>query len=77
MLLARIVATQVALVALVTARLDRVRQDRERGVVSIEYVVLGAAIIAIIGFLATNSTVQTALSNAFSNLFSKAGKAAG
>lgn len=48
------------------------RRD-ERGVVSIEYIVLGAAIIVLIGVLGTNATVQKALQDAFTNLFNKAG----
>lgn len=48
------------------------RRD-ERGVVSIEYIVLGAAIIVLIGVLGTNGGVQEALQTAFKNLFNKAG----
>lgn len=48
------------------------RRD-ERGVVSIEYIVLGAAIIVLIGVLGTNAGVQEALQTAFKNLFNKAG----
>lgn len=49
-----------------------IRRD-ERGVVSIEYIVLGAAIIVLIGVLGTNAAVQKALQDAFTNLFNKAG----
>lgn len=48
------------------------RRD-ERGVVSIEYIVLGAAIIVLIGVLGSNAQVQQALQDAFTNLFNKAG----
>lgn len=41
--------------------------------VSIEYLVLGAALIVLIGVLATNGDVQDALGEAFSNLFTSAG----
>ncbi|MDQ3157975.1 MAG: hypothetical protein M3Q98_14865 [Actinomycetota bacterium] len=49
------------------------RRD-ERGVVSIEYIVLGAAIIVLIGVLGSNADVQKALQDAFKNLFNKAGQ---
>lgn len=49
------------------------RRD-ERGVVSIEYIVLGAAIIVLIGVLGSNGEVQQALQDAFTGLFNKAGK---
>ena len=57
------------------ASITKVQQRRvdERGVVSIEYLVLGAALILLIGVLGTNAAVQTALGNAFSNLFNDAG----
>lgn len=70
----RLIAAQLVTVAHVTAGLDRVRSDdRQRGVVSVEYIVLGAAIIALVGFLANNGTVKDALETAFSGLFTKAG----
>jgi hypothetical protein len=70
----RLIAAQLTVVAYVTAGLDRVRaDDRQRGVVSVEYIVLGAAIIALVGFLANNGAVKQALETAFSGLFEKAG----
>lgn len=73
---ANLAAAQLVLTAFVLGGVQRAQARRdERGVVSIEYLVLGAALIVLIGVLATNGTVQTALSNAFSNLFTKAGGA--
>jgi len=48
------------------------RADRQRGASALEYIVLAAAIIIIIGVLATSQTVQTALTGAFSSLFNTA-----
>lgn len=59
--------------AFVTGVVDSARTRDERGVVSIEYLVLGAALIVLIAVIGTNSTVQTALQTAFSNLFTSAG----
>ena len=48
------------------------RADKQRGASALEYIVLAAAIIFIVGILSTNTTVQTTLENAFNNLFSDA-----
>ena len=50
----------------------RTQADKQRGASALEYIVLAAAIIIIVGILATNTAVQTALSGAFENLFSSA-----
>ena len=69
-----VLATQAVITALVVTRMHSASERREeRGVVSIEYIVLGAAIILLIGVLGTATEVQTALKTAFSNLFSSAG----
>ena len=49
----------------------------QRGASALEYIVLAAALIIIIGGLATNTTVQDALNSAFSDLFSDASKGGG
>ena len=48
------------------------RARKQRGASALEYIVLAAALIIIIGVLATNGTVGTALETAFTNLFTKA-----
>jgi len=48
------------------------RARKQRGASALEYIVLAAALIIIIGVLATNSTVQDALESAFEGLFSSA-----
>ena len=63
---------QAFVVAVLATRLHTARRN-ERGVVSIEYIVLGAAIIALIGILATNTAVSDALGDAFQGLFEDAG----
>lgn len=60
------VATQAYFTALVMGL--HARKD-ERGVVSIEYLVLGGALVVLIGALAQASGVTEALSNAFIELF--------
>ncbi|MDX1755304.1 MAG: hypothetical protein R3175_04515 [Marinobacter sp.] len=45
---------------------------KQQGASALEYMVLAAAIIVIIGVLSTNTTVQTTLSNAFNQLFTDA-----
>lgn len=45
---------------------------KQQGATALEYIVLAAAIIIIIGVLSTNSTVQDTLSNAFNQLFTDA-----
>jgi len=50
---------------------------RQRGASALEYIVLAAALIIIIGVLATNTTVQDALNTAFSDLFSDASNGGG
>ena len=48
------------------------RADKQRGASALEYIVLAAVIIFVVGALATNDTVQKALNDAFSKLFSDA-----
>ena len=48
------------------------RARKQRGASALEYIVLAAALIIIIGVLATNGTVRTALETAFTNLFTEA-----
>jgi pilus assembly protein Flp/PilA len=50
----------------------RTQADKQRGASALEYIVLAAAIIFIVGILATNTTVQTTFQSAFENLFSSA-----
>jgi len=50
----------------------RTQADKQRGASALEYIVLAAAIIFIVGILATNATVQNTLQSAFENLFSSA-----
>ena len=50
----------------------RTQSDKQRGASALEYIVLAAAIIFIVGILATNTTVQTTFQSAFENLFSSA-----
>ena len=50
----------------------RTQADKQRGASALEYIVLAAAIIFIVGILATNETVQTTLETAFNNLFTDA-----
>ncbi len=67
-------AAQAVVAGLFVSRMHSATQRREeRGVVSIEYIVLGAAIILLIGVLGTATEVQDALKTAFTNLFSSAG----
>ena len=47
----------------------RTQADKQRGASAREYIVLAAAIIFIVGILATNDTVQTTLETAFKQLF--------
>ena len=53
------------------------RARNQRGASALEYIVLAAALIIIIGVLATNQTVQTTINSAFSNLFTDASNAGG
>ena len=48
------------------------RADKQRGASALEYIVLAAAIVFIVGILSTNTTVQTTLENAFNSLFNDA-----
>lgn len=48
------------------------RARKQRGASALEYIVLAAALIIIIGVLSQNQGVRTALNTAFSNLFSDA-----
>lgn len=48
------------------------RADRQRGASALEYIVLAAAIIFIIGILAANDDIQTTVKSAFTNLFTSA-----
>ena len=70
----QVLAAQAVITALVVTRMHSAAERREeRGVVSIEYIVLGAAIILLIGVLGTATEVQDALKSAFTGLFSDAG----
>lgn len=52
------------------------RSNRQRGASALEYIVLAAAIIIIIGVLATdNGGIKTAITTAFTKLFTDAGNA--
>lgn len=53
------------------------RARGQRGASALEYIVLAAALIIIIGVLATNDTVQTTLSGAFEGLFEDAAAGGG
>ena len=48
------------------------RARKQRGASALEYIVLAAALIIIIGVLATNDAVKDALEGAFEGLFSDA-----
>ena len=48
------------------------RADRQRGASALEYIVLAAAVIFIIGILVSNTHIQNMFQNAFSNLISSA-----
>ena len=50
----------------------RTQADKQRGASALEYIVLAAAIIFIVGILATNDEVQTTLKEAFDGLFDSA-----
>ena len=67
------ITAQAIVSVFVTTGLRSVAERRnERGVVSIEYIVLGAAIILLIGVIGTNAEVKKALTDAFTKLFSDA-----
>lgn len=69
-----VIAAQAIVSVFVMTGLRSVAERRnERGVVSIEYIVLGAAIILLIGVIGTNTAVQDALTQAFTKLFQDAG----
>lgn len=53
------------------------RADRQRGASALEYIVLAAAIIIIVGFALNNETVKTLLQTTFTGLFTSAQTAAG
>ncbi len=55
----------------------RTQADKQRGASALEYIVLAAAIIIIVGFALNNETVKGALQTAFSGLFESAKTAAG
>ena len=46
--------------------------DRQRGASALEYLILAAAIIFIVGVVASNDAVQTTFSDAFAKLFTDA-----
>lgn len=48
------------------------RARKQRGASALEYIVLAAALIIIIGVLSQNTAVRGALNEAFTNLFSDA-----
>lgn len=48
------------------------RARNQRGASALEYIVLAAALIIIIGVLATNDTVKDTFETAFQNLFTDA-----
>ena len=48
------------------------RARKQRGASALEYIVLAAALIIIIGVFATNDTVKLALEGAFEGLFDSA-----
>ncbi|SDW99548.1 Flp family type IVb pilin [Marinobacter mobilis] len=58
--------------ALIKAQLAMSAPKQQKGATALEYIVLAAAIIIIVGVLASNTTVQTTLTNAFNNLFTNA-----
>lgn len=58
--------------AFVKAQLAMTAPKQQKGATALEYIVLAAAIIVVVGVLASNTTVQTALETAFSNLFTDA-----
>jgi hypothetical protein len=68
----RAIALQIAVVAYCASRAERLGEDRDAGVVSIEYLVLGAAIITIIAVLATDTALTDSIKKAFEGLFTKA-----
>lgn len=53
------------------------RARNQRGASALEYIVLAAALIIIIGVLATNTAVQDAINTAFTDLFSDAADGGG
>ncbi len=53
------------------------RARGQRGASALEYIVLAAALINIIGVLATNTTVQDTLTGAFEGLFEDAAAGGG
>ena len=70
-------ALQAVLLTLVSTRAADLRERRDAGVVSIEYLVLGAALIVLIAVVGSNKDVQDALKNAFTGLFGKAAAGSG
>lgn len=58
--------------AMIRAQLAMTSPKQQQGATALEYIVLAAAIIIIIGVLATSTTVQDALTGAFEGLFSDA-----
>ncbi|MFT0138574.1 hypothetical protein ACEK07_17160 [Alcanivoracaceae bacterium MT1] len=53
------------------------RSNRQRGASALEYIVLAAAIIIIVGFALNNDTVKGLLQDTFEGLFDSASDAAG
>ena len=51
--------------------------DKQRGASALEYIVLAAAIIIIVGFALNNPTVKASLQSTFEGLFDSAETAAG
>lgn len=58
--------------ALINAQLAVSSPKQQKGATALEYIVLAAAVIIIVGVLATNTDVQDALTGAFTNLFDDA-----
>lgn len=55
----------------------RTQTDKQRGASALEYIVLAAAIIIIVGFALNNDDVKGILQDTFSGLFTDAQTAAG
>lgn len=55
----------------------RTQADKQRGASALEYIVLAAAIIIIVGFALNNEDVKGTLKSTFSGLFTDAQTAAG
>ena len=51
---------------------QRASRRQQRGASALEYIVLAASLIILLGGLASNSTVQNSINTAFTDLFSDA-----